>query len=488
MIIVTIEVEREAKEAECLVALLTKKLTVTPELPGVLKEDERLYKHGETTFFYYESEGQMRKSMLVGLDKGTAALSNEELRCCGGKLAHALKTQQVTQAICPLQAISSVNQLKEDAFQSFFEGVLLGYYEYNRYKTKYKSLPETTLVMTVLPSDLSMVKTALERAGVIADSVKWARDLANVPGNDLLPLQMGAEALKRFKNGVVEVELLKEDDLKREKMGGVLAVGQGSKNPSCMIVLRYRGNPVTSEVLALVGKGVTFDSGGLSLKPGENMGAMKGDMAGGAVVLGAIEAIARLELKCNVVALIPCAENMPSGNAFRPGDIVTAMDGTTIEIINTDAEGRLLLADAISYAQRLGATRIIDIATLTGACMVALGKVAAGVVGNEPAWAERLMRAAETSGEKMWQFPCYEEYGEMIKSPIADLKNTGGRWGGAITAGMFLKHFAKEVPWVHIDIAGLEMSDKQSAYCVKGATGFGTRTLIQLVKDMECSC
>jgi len=267
-----------------------------------------------------------------------------------------------------------------------------------------------------------------------------------------------------------------------------LAVARGSQEPPKIILLKYTGDPAAGKnLLAFVGKGITFDSGGLSLKPSEGMQEMKDDMAGAAAVLAAMQAIAQLKPAVNILAVLPCTENLPSGYALKPGDVIDSLAGKTIEIISTDAEGRLILADAIAYARRLGATHIVDLATLTGACVVALGHVASAVMTNNRDWGRLILAAAEATGEKMWELPLFEEYKEQIKSDIADIKNTGGRPAGAITAGIFLAEFAGDTPWVHIDIAGTVSSDKEKDYNVKGATGVGVRTLIQLAANLGTS-
>jgi leucyl aminopeptidase len=261
-------------------------------------------------------------------------------------------------------------------------------------------------------------------------------------------------------------------------------VTQGSRQPPKFIVLHYRGGDWAEIDLALVGKGITFDSGGISIKPSEGMGEMKGDMAGGAAVMAAISAIAQLKPKLNVVAIAPCTENLPGGEALKPGDVLTAMNGKTIEIISTDAEGRLILADALGYANKLGAKRIVDVATLTGACHVALGDDCSGIFGNNQALVDKLIAASVDAGELMWQLPLYEQAKEQLKSEVADIKNVGGKWGGAITAAHFLAEFAGDTPWVHLDIAGTNLSEKSRGYIVKGATGVTVRTLVNLALSL----
>jgi leucyl aminopeptidase len=267
-------------------------------------------------------------------------------------------------------------------------------------------------------------------------------------------------------------------------MGGLLGVSQGSQQPPKFIILGYKGKPTTDIDLVLAGKGITFDSGGISIKPSEGMADMKGDMAGGASVMATLMAVARLKPKINVTVLVPATENLPSGTAMKPGDIIKAMNGETIEVLNTDAEGRLILADALSYAVKLKAKAIIDAATLTGACMVALGKICTGVFSNNQELADKVLAAGKEAGELSWQLPMFEEYREQLKSDIADIKNIGNRYGGAITAAKFLADFVGDIPWVHLDIAGPADSDKEKSYLVKGATGIPVRTLVNLVLNL----
>jgi leucyl aminopeptidase len=273
--------------------------------------------------------------------------------------------------------------------------------------------------------------------------------------------------------------------MEKEKMGALLGVAQGSIQPPKFIVLKYEGDPGHKGSIGFIGKGLTFDSGGISLKPQDYMSDMKGDMAGGAAVIAAIGAIAALKLKINVTAIVPATENLPGGRALKPGDVLQASNGKTIEVVNTDAEGRLILSDALSYSVKKGISPLIDLATLTGACHVALGDLYAGVFANDQKVADDIMKAGKQAGEPLWQLPLPDDYKEMNKSEVADIKNSGGRYGGAITAALFLQEFVGKTPWVHLDIAAPFMSDKTKGILVKGATGFGVRTLITLAVNMS---
>jgi leucyl aminopeptidase len=318
---------------------------------------------------------------------------------------------------------------------------------------------------------------------IIGESQNFTRVLVNEPGNKLTPTILGQRAAEMAKEVGLGCEVDSTEKLHELKMGAFWSVAQGSEEPPALIVLRYEPEGVTEgPVLGLVGKGITFDSGGISLKPAD-MDKMKYDMAGGAAMIGAMRAIALLKPRVRVIAVVCATENMPDGKAQKPGDVQTAMSGKTIEIINTDAEGRLVLADGLTYAKQLGATHLIDAATLTGACVVALGMVTAGAFSNDDAIYAKFDAALATSGEKFWRLPLGEEYAEMIKSDIGDIKNTGGRWGGAITAAEFLKVFAEDTPWIHLDIAGMAWVEDSKPYIAKGPSGIGVRSILEWVRS-----
>lgn len=370
--------------------------------------------------------------------------------------------------------------------QAITEGAILGLYRFRRHMSKE---PDNGDVQELLIVERDQGKQGQLEKGcaagrVTAEAVNFARDMINEPANFMTPAVMADIARGLARECELGLTVLERAQMRELGMGGLLGVSQGSHQDPKFIVLAYRGDPGSSKTLGLVGKGITFDSGGISLKPAEDMGDMKGDMAGGATVMATVRAVAQLKPRINVTAIVPATENLPGGSALKPGDVVTAMNGKTIEIISTDAEGRLILADALSYAVKNGLSPVLDVATLTGAIRVALGEVTVGVFSNSEEIAGRVVAAAALAGERMWQMPMFEEYREQYKSDVADVKNTGGRYGGAITAAQFVGEFAGDTPWVHLDIAGTSLASKEKGHVVKGATGVGVRTLINLVLDL----
>ena len=360
------------------------------------------------------------------------------------------------------------------------EGAVLGNFECDQHKSSKdsKSLDTFALLATEAARD------AVTRGVILAESQNFTRELVNEPANILTPGVLAQRAQAMAAESGLECEILDQDRMKQLGMGSLLGVAMGSSEPPYLIIVRYTpASAKSADHLGLVGKGVTFDTGGVSIKPAEGMEKMKYDMAGGAAVLGAMRAIARLKPSIAVTALVPAVENHINGRAQRPGDIVTSFSGKTIEVLNTDAEGRLILNDAITYAQRLGCTHLVDAATLTGAIVVALGHVNIGAFTNNDAMMARVSAASKLEGEKMWQMPLDDEYRELLKSPFADLANIGGRWGGSISAAWFLREFAGETPWVHLDIAGTAWLDEAKPYMAKGPSGVAVRTFARLAMD-----
>jgi leucyl aminopeptidase len=372
--------------------------------------------------------------------------------------------------------------------QAVAEGLILGEFTGGTYKTGEPSAPAVaahTIILQGLtdtsPESLLRVETAVERGRLLGECSNLARDLANEPGNTLTPREFAARAANLASDGGVAVEILDEKQIDALGMGMLLGVARGSAEPPRLIVFRHDppGAP-TRPVLGLVGKGVTFDTGGISIKPAENMDRMKDDMAGGAAVAAAMRAIGKLGAPIRVIGIVPAVENMPGGRAIKPGDILRSAEGKTVEVMNTDAEGRLILGDALWYARTLGVTHLVDVATLTGAIVVALGKVTSGLFGTPDSWVNQVRAVADRAGDRIWPLPIFEEYRDQLKSEIADFTNTGGRPGGSITAALFLKEFSGGLPWAHIDIAGTAWVEDQKPYQPKGPSGVAVRTLAEL--------
>ena len=423
--------------------------------------------------------------VVVGLGK-QQELTLDKVRGAVAETCRLLRQKNVDSIATIAQGAGIAGITTEGAAQAITEGVLLGVYSFRKHLTKepeYGEIKELSVVdadATKLPA----LEQGCNKGRILAEATNLARDMVNEPGNYMTPSNMAEMATKLAETYGLELSILEREQMQEMGMGALLGVAQGSRQPPKFIVLNYKAGDSKEPDIALIGKGITFDSGGISIKPSEGMGDMKGDMAGGAAVMAAISAIAQLKPKINVMALVPATENLPDGNALKPADVVTAMSGKTIEIISTDAEGRLTLADALGYAKKHGAKLVVDVATLTGACRVALGDVCTGAFGNNQELVDKVLAAAAEAGELTWQMPMYDEYKELNKSEVADIKNVGGRYGGAITAAKFVAEFADDTPWVHLDIAGTSMTDKEKNYKVKGATGVPVRTLVNLVLSL----
>jgi leucyl aminopeptidase len=364
------------------------------------------------------------------------------------------------------------------------EGAITGDFEPDRNKSKQEAKHMNSLLF-LADGGATELAVALRNGAVIGEAQNFARQLANEPGNLLPPLALAEAARQMAAETGLDCEVLDEDRMRQLGMGSLLAVAQGSAQPPALILVRYQPEQTTSGVhLGLVGKGVTFDTGGISIKPSEGMEKMKYDMAGGAAVLGAMRAIAALKPKVRVTALVPAVENMPGSRAVRPGDIVKSLSGKTVEILNTDAEGRLILIDAITYAKQLGVTHMVDAATLTGAITIALGAVNVGAFSNNAGWQSQVLAAAAEAGEKMWAMPMDEEYKDLLKSAFADMPNIGSRGAGSITAALFLQEWVEDTPWVHLDIAGTAWLDEAKPFAAKGPTGVGLRTFVALAQSL----
>ncbi|MGB7549186.1 MAG: leucyl aminopeptidase [Terracidiphilus sp.] len=445
------------------------------------------YKAGanETLLLHAPAGLAARRLLIVGLGKQAKATVHN-VRNAAGTAVRFTKPRGLRELVFALPVADELPAAP--SARAAVEGAFVGDFDPDTYRSDRKD--QSVQSFTVAAPE-SAGKTALEAAfaeGVIVgESQNFARSLVNEPGNKLTPTILGQRAAAMAAEVGLKAEVYSTDKLHELKMGAFWSVSQGSEEPPALIVLRYEPEGVAVDagapVLGLVGKGITFDTGGISIKAADKMELMKYDMAGGAAMLGAMRAIAMLKPKVRVIGIVCAAENMPDGKAQKPGDVQTAMSGKTIEIINTDAEGRLVLADGLAYAKQLGATHLIDAATLTGACVVALGGVNAGSFSNDDQAYAKFDGALATSGEKFWRLPLGDEYADMIKSDIADIKNTGGRYGGAITAAEFLKVFAEDTPWIHLDIAGLAWVEDSKPYIAKGPSGVAVRSILEWVRS-----
>jgi leucyl aminopeptidase len=469
-----------AIETEALVVFLCegqKQETIDQAYPGLFG-GEFSGKPLELALLHRPSGFEAKRVLLAGLGKQEKVSAADWRKVAGAAVRH-LKSRSIGEAVLAVDTAS--------AAEAAVEGAILGDYEPDVYKSDKKDAKSMERVAVAAPA--TELEEALRRGQIIAESQNFTRDLVNEPANRLPPATLAERAVAMAREAGLESDVLDQDRMQQLGMGSLLGVAQGSAEPPALIVLRYRppqGGASNSAHLGLVGKGVTFDTGGISIKPADGMEKMKYDMAGGAAMIGAMRALAQLKPAIPVTALIPAVENMPGSRAQRPGDIVKSLSGKTIEVINTDAEGRLILADALTYAKQLGCTHLVDAATLTGAIVVALGHVHVGLFANDEALAAKLMAAAGAEGEKMWQMPLDDDYKEQyLKSPFADLPNVGGRWGGAITAAYFLKEFADPAPWVHLDIAGTAWLDDGKPFLAKGPSGVGVRTLVRLAMDWK---
>jgi leucyl aminopeptidase len=448
------------------------------DLVAMLKENRIRGRVGDTLTVPTLGKLKARTVLLVGLGKRDE-VTIDTLRRAAGKVA---RTASRFDSLA--STLAKAARPADQAVQAVIEGLLLGSYRFDRFKSPSRNgdTPDRLALETVTLLGVDE-REAARRAEISAESVAWARDLVNTPAGTATPAFLAAEAQKMAKATGLKSKIWTKSDLEKGGFGGVLGVGQGSQNPPRLIELTYAGGRAGDPPIALTGKGVTFDSGGLSIKDAKQMEWMKADMGGAAAMLAAMRAIALLKPKVNVIAAIPSSENLPSGSAIRPGDVLRHRGGTTSEVLNTDAEGRLILADALAYLSEKKPRVIIDAATLTGACMIALGEDIWGVLGNDPRLIADVIAAGEAVGEPGWQLPLWKRYREKIESPVADVKNIGDRWGGAITAALFLAEFVGDTPWCHLDVAGTAYWEKAGDYWPKGATGSPARTIIRYVLD-----
>ncbi|MEO6909625.1 MAG: leucyl aminopeptidase [Edaphobacter sp.] len=486
-------------DAEPLPALLSTSDAVSSAAAKVLESGEFKAALGETLLLHAPNGLKAERLLLVGLGKAKS-LSIHEVRKGGGTAVRAAKPRNLREmAIAfPEEHALSDEHLEElpcDLLsRALVEGAVLADMDYDTYKSDRKDTSLEVLSVIAKAAEKSThaeIQEGFDEGAIVAAAQNFTRSLVNEPGNVLTPAVLGQRAAAMCAEMGLKCEVFSTEKLHELKMGAFWAVAQGSVEPPALIVMTYepkqeKGSVPAKDapVLGLVGKGITFDTGGISIKPADGMEKMKYDMAGAGAMIGAMRAIAQLKPRVKVISVVCSAENMPDGKAFKPGDVVTAMSGKTIEIVNTDAEGRLVLADGLHYAKTLGCTHLINAATLTGACVVALGMVNAGLFSNDDATCEKFQEALKVTGEKFWRLPCTDDYRDLINSQIADIRNTGGsRWGGATTAAMLLKEFAGDTPWVHLDIAGCAWNDEVKPWMAKGPSGIAVRSILEWVRS-----
>jgi leucyl aminopeptidase len=463
-------------------ALLTADDAVKAAAAAVISSGEFKAGANETVLLHAPAGLAAKRLLIVGLGKQSKATVHG-VRNAAGTAVRFTKPRGIRELVFALPAAHELPAAP--SARAAVEGAIVGDFDPDTYRSDRKDQSvQSFTVAAIQDVDKPFVESAFAEGGVIGESQNFARALVNEPGNKLTPTILGQRAAAMAAEVGLNAEVHSTEKLHELKMGAFWSVSQGSEEPPALIVLRYEPEGVTDgPVLGLVGKGITFDTGGISIKPADKMELMKYDMAGGAAMLGAMRAIALLKPRVRVIGIVCAAENMPDGKAYKPGDVETAMSGKTIEVINTDAEGRLVLADGLCYAKQLGATHLIDAATLTGACVVALGTTNAGAFSNDEDTYAKFDGVLATSGEKFWRLPLGEEYAEQIKSDIGDIKNTGGRHGGAITAAEFLKVFAEDTPWIHLDIAGLAWIEDSKPYIAKGPSGVAVRSILEWVRS-----
>jgi leucyl aminopeptidase len=490
-------IQKNIIEAECdaLVVNLFEGVTdpagatgaVNEALAGMITEvitnGEMTGKINETAIIHTRGMIPAKRVIVVGLGK-SKDFSLDRVRQAAGTSVRAAKKAKARKVVSIIHGAGIGGLLPDDAARCVVEGAALAAYSFRAYKTdEDNDFNVEQFAIAELDQDkFDRCKDGANKGLILSEMTNIARNLVSTPANHMTPNILSEKALALAKEYGVVCEVMDRAALEEMGLNALLGVGKGSAEEPKMVVMKYQGAGAASDLTALVGKGMTFDSGGISLKPADGMQMMKDDMGGAAAVICAITAIARLQLKVNVLAVAPLAENMPSGTAQKPGDVVRSYSGKTIEILNTDAEGRLILADAVYFAKEKGAARIIDVATLTGSVVVALGHEASGYISNNDAFSQTLEEAAAISGEKCWRLPIFDEYKEYLKSDIADLKNIGGRPAGAITGGMFIGSAIDDMPWIHLDIAGTVWTDKDLPYIGKGATGVAVRTLTHLAE------
>ncbi|HEY5626689.1 MAG TPA: leucyl aminopeptidase [Nitrospira sp.] len=442
-------------------------------------------KANETLLFHTQGKVPAKRLLLVGLGK-KKDLTLDAVRQAMGQAVKRVRQAKAGSFSAAMPSVTPKGCSLVEVAQAMTEGAILGGYQFNVYRTDNGAANDVGR-MTILAQQKGQVRQMTEgirRGTAMADATVFVRDLCSHPSNVMNPTRIANEAKAIAKHDGLSIKILERKDMEQLGMGALLGVAQGSHEPPKFIIMEYDGSKKKdARPVVFVGKTVTFDSGGISLKPSENMERMKADMTGGAEVLASVRAAARLKLPLRLISLLPVVENMPGGRAMRPGDVVKTLSGKTVEVQNTDAEGRLILADALAYAQRYTPAALVDIATLTGACVVALGQFAIGMFGTDQKLKDQVRRSGLKAGERVWEMPLWDEYFEQLRSDVADMRNIGGRGGGMITAALFLRKFAGDGSWVHLDIASTDWSERERAYIPKGPTGIGTRLLIQYLID-----
>jgi leucyl aminopeptidase len=452
-------------------------------LRDLLQSKEFDGKAGEVVLFHTHGKIQPKRLILVGLGK-KHDLGLDQIRQAMGHAVKRVRQAKSGAFAVALPSIVPHGASPIDVGQTMTEGAILGSYQFTAYRSDAPTGKGVTAMTVLAPQkdQLRQLSEGIRRGVATAEATFYVRDLCNHPSNVMTPTRIASEAKTVAKEVGVNLKILEQKEMEKLGMGALLGVAKGSHEPPKFIILQYHGAKNKNDrPVVLVGKTITFDTGGISLKPAENMEQMKADMTGGAEVLATMRAAARLKLPLNLISILPAAENMPGGRAMRPGDVVKTLSGKTVEVQNTDAEGRLILSDGLAYATRFKPAALIDIATLTGACVVALGQFAIGMFGTDATLKDAIHKAGLRAGERVWEMPLWEEYFEQLRSDVADMRNIGGRGGGMITAALFLSKFVGDAPWVHLDIASTDWSERERAYIPKGPTGIGTRLLIQFL-------
>ncbi len=436
----------------------------------------------ERRLFYTQGALPAKRILLTGLGK-RGEFDLEKWRGAASKAGQYLRDAGIKKFALQIKKFDRLPE--EELAESFVTGLLLGTYQYNELKTlereKIKEIDEG-IILGETAIELKLLKNGVETGRIIGEAVCGAKDLVNGPSNKITPTLLAEKAQQIAKDHGMGIQVLEVSQAEAMGMGAFTAVAKGSQEPGKFIILEHNKNK-GFDTVALIGKGITFDSGGISIKPSEGMERMKDDMSGAAAVLAMMQAASKLEIPLHLVGIIPATENLPSGKAYKPGDVLKTLSGQTVEVISTDAEGRLILCDALTYSLRYQPKAIIDLATLTGACVVALGDFVIGLLGNDASLSKRIEEASEKTGEKVWRLPLWDEYFEYLKSDVADFRNVGTRAAGAIIGGIFLSKFVEKIPWVHLDIAGPAFIEKDRPYVPKGGTGVGVRLVVQMLRD-----